>query len=251
MNKSPPSLALRAFRALTLYATLSEDYSFYGVYSETGSSSIYIPYYPSYFMGDNLPVERVTWEAAVEYCNRRSRLEGLTPAYKLIKQVRNDQYYWAVTWDRSANGWRLPTEAEWEYAARGGNSSPGNYTYSGSNNVDEVACYDKFAWYDQYERTRWVGTKKPNGLGLYDMSGNVYEWCWDWYNAGYYSDSPQNDPAGPDGFWPSDHVRRGGSWSSREEWVRSTYRGYDYERKDMGHNLGFRLARNADFSNNP
>jgi formylglycine-generating enzyme required for sulfatase activity len=237
MNESnPPSPAVRASY---YYSTLSKDYSSYG---DTGGSSIYLPYYPSYFKGDNLPVERVTWVAAAEYCNRRSQLEGLTPAYTLTRETRNDQNYWAVTWDRSADGWRLPTEAEWEYAARGGNGSPGNYIYSGSNNVDEAAWYDKSAWIDtRYERTRWVGTKKPNGLGLYDMSGNVYEWCWDWYNENSYNNIPQNNLAGPG----SRRVIRGGSWASEKDECRSTYRNYSYEREGR-RGVGFRLARNAD-----
>ena len=148
---------------------------------------------PSSFKGDILPVENVTWFDVVEYCNRLSQKEGLTPAYTISGRTPASGYpitAATVTWNRNANGYRLPTEAEWEYAARGGNGSPNNYTYAGSNTVDEVAWYSG----NSGSRTHDVGTKKPNGLGLYDMSGNVYEWCWDRY--GNYSSGAQNNPIG-------------------------------------------------------
>jgi formylglycine-generating enzyme required for sulfatase activity len=193
---------------------------------------------PSRFKGDNLPVERVSWFDAVEYCNRLSERERLTPAYT-ISGLENNR---TVRWNRNANGYRLPTEAEWEYAARGGNGSPGNYIYAGSNTVDEVAWYSG----NSGESTQDVGTRKPNGLGLYDMSGNVKEWCWDWYDANYYRNSPQNDPIGP-GARPSSEshrVVRGGGWYFSAGGSNAAYRDHDYPGGQGGFTLGFRVARN-------
>jgi len=127
---------------------------------------------PSYFKGENNPVENVTWYDAVKYCNKRSEKEGRTPSYNINGNN--------VTCDFSANGYRLPTEAEWEYAARGGNKSQ-NYKYSGSNKIGDVAWYDS----NSGLRTHPVGQKAPNELGIYDMTGNVWEWCWDWYDGNY------------------------------------------------------------------
>ena len=188
---------------------------------------------PSDFKGDNLPVECVSWYDAIEYCNARSRKEGLTPAYTINGTN--------VTWNRGANGFRLPTEAEWEYAARGGadqrsDGSPGNYAYSGSNNVDEVAWYDE----NSARSTHEVGAKKPNRLGLYDMSGNVWEWCWDWY--GDYASGAQTDPIGASSG--SIRVPRGGGLSSPAQYVRSASRGNGSPSLRSGA-LGFRVVRNG------
>ncbi|MFA7598947.1 MAG: SUMF1/EgtB/PvdO family nonheme iron enzyme, partial [Candidatus Cloacimonas sp.] len=123
---------------------------------------------PSNNKGDNLPVENITWFDVIIYCNKRSFQEGLTQCYS------NDTSK-NIFCNFDANGYRLPTEAEWVYAARGGKHSKG-YKYSGSDDIEEVAWYNE----NSGDKTHPVGQKMPNELGLYDMSGNVLEWCWDW-----------------------------------------------------------------------
>ena len=167
----------------------------------------------------------ISWYDAVEYCNWLSKKERLTPAYNISGKD--------VTWNRSANGYRLPTEGEWEYAARGGNKGMG-YIFAGSNDVDEVGWY-----YDNSGgKTHPVGWKKPNELGIYDMSGNVGEWVWDWY--GSYSYTSQTDPTGP--YSGSDRVGRGGSWNNNADNLRSANRNNN-DPSNSNNNLGFRLVR--------
>jgi formylglycine-generating enzyme required for sulfatase activity len=187
---------------------------------------------PSYFSGDNLPVERVSWYDAVEFCNVLSRKEGLTSAYTINGT--------SVTWNQNANGYRLPTEAEWEYAAGGGFSNRTQW----AGTVYEGSLVNN-AWYSSNSgnKTHPVGTKEPNSLGLYDMSGNVWEWCWDWYDFDYYSKSPSNNPTGPSSG--SGRVLRGGRWSSNATNCRVSARSYDYPSLRVGCN-GFRLVRNAE-----
>ncbi len=151
---------------------------------------------PSNWKGDNLPVECVIWEDAVDYCNKRSESEGLTPCYNGDGST--------IYCDFSANGYRLPTEAEWEWAARGGGKGL-HYEYSGNNDADAVAWY----YYNSGRKTHPVGQKQANSLGLYDMSGNVCEWCWDWYKDSY-DRGYQIDPVGAASG--ACRILRGGGW---------------------------------------
>ncbi len=161
---------------------------------------------PSYFEGDDLPVEQVSWDDCQEFIRKLNSLTG--------------------------QNFRLPTEAEWEFACRGGNNSRG-YKYSGSNYIDNVAWYDG----NSGDKTHPVVTKSPNELGIYDMSGNVWEWCADWY--GDYSSGRQTNPKGP--YGGSGRVNRGGSWYNFARNCRSSIRIDDYPtyRDDL---LGLRLA---------
>ena len=160
----------------------------------------------AYGLGDNYPAYYVNWNNCQEFITRLNQLTGLT--------------------------FRLPTEAEWEFAARGGNISQG-YKYAGSNTIDDVAWYDS----NSDHMTHPVATKSPNELGLYDMSGNVWEWCQDWY--GSYSSSDQADPVGPSSG--SGRVERGGGWDSLAKFCRVAGR---VNSKPSGriYFLGLRLA---------
>ncbi len=164
---------------------------------------------PSNFVGDDLPVENITWDQCQTFISKLNAL-GLT------------------------NGvFRLPTEAEWEFAARGGNKSKG-YAYSGSNSVGDVA------WYGG-STTHPVGQKDCNELGLYDMSGNVWEWCHDWYDEEYYASSPKNNPTGPSSG--EFHVRRGGRWDHTTKCCRVSSRNDGLSEGESNYDgSGFRLA---------
>jgi formylglycine-generating enzyme required for sulfatase activity len=191
---------------------------------------------PSYFKGDNLPVENVSWYDAVEYCNARSRTEGLTPGYTISGSGDNR----TVTWNRNVNGYRLPTEAEWEYACRAGTTTPFS---TGSNITTNQANYRNYPYNGNAkgtyrEETVAVGSFAANVWGLYDMHGNVWEWCWDWY--GNYGSGSQTDPMGASSG--TYRVARGGSWGYDGQYLRSAWR-FILTPSRRDYYLGFRLAR--------
>jgi formylglycine-generating enzyme required for sulfatase activity len=176
---------------------------------------------PSGFLGDDLPVEGITWDEAIDLANKLSARDGYTPAYTVNAG--------AVTWNPDANGWRLPTEAEWEAAARGG----GTTVWAGSDKPADVAWVSANA----NGRTHPAGTLAPNALGLYDMSGNVAEWTWDWYGA---YDATATDPKGPD--QGESRVYRGGSWSDDDKAARVAARRSSVPAGRL-HTVGVRLVR--------
>ena len=157
------------------------------------------------------PVERVRWRDAKQYCNERSLLEGLKPCYD---EKTPD---WAC--DYSASGYRLPTEAEWEYACRAGTDGP--YDFGGADKLRQ------YAWFadNAEERTHPAGQKKPNRWGLHDLYGNVAEWCEDVYSTNYFAQSPAQDPPGPPSVGKdTQRVLRGGSWKASASMSRATFR---------------------------
>ncbi len=189
-------------------------------------------------VGTGNPAARMSWYDVVKWCNARSEKESMTPVFYTdstqTRVYRTGDYNLptaAVLW--TANGYRLPTEAEWEFAARGGTKSH-NCSYSGSNNIDSVAWYSSNSEFS----THPIASKFPNELGLYDMSGNAAEWCWDVYAP--YSSNAQTDPKGGEGG--NIRVVRGGSWMSGVSSCRPPYRESSLA-SVRADNIGCRLVR--------
>lgn len=182
---------------------------------------------PSEIDGDFCPVENISWYDAVNYCNKRSEKESLECCYEINEHE--------VKCDFTKNGYRLPTESEWEFAMRGGREAK-NFKYAGSDDIEEVAWYIDNSNFSSHP----VGSKIPNELGLYDMSGNVYEWCWDRYSQ--YTNEERVDYKGPEAG--DNRVFRGGSWSSIKEYCTLANRYYNKAEKTV-FNIGLRLVRTS------
>ncbi len=187
---------------------------------------------PSRWKVEQNPVEQIRWSDAVKFCNQRSELEGLKPCYDLPTWVCNFE----------AEGYRLPTEAEWEYACRAGTTTAYHFG-------DSPTKLGDYAWYEKNSggHPRPVGQKKPNPWGLYDMNGNVWQWCHDLYKVDYYQESPKEDPRGPK--TGETRVVRGGAFRFSEETCRPAYRYNEnpgYADVCFGYDIyGFRCVRRA------
>jgi len=180
---------------------------------------------------DDVPITNLSWENAVMYCNWLSKVNALDKCY----DIKRDSNKFIVTYRHESNGYRLPTEAEWEYAAVGGVKSK-SYSYSGSYEVNEVG----WSISNSGNRAHAVGEKKPNELGLYDMSGNAMEWCFDWYKDDYYSKSEENNPLGAKRGISK--VCRGGNYMCKSNVLRNNRR-FNLEQNAEEGLAGIRLVR--------
>ena len=194
----------------------------------------------------NMPIINVNFYDAAAYCNWLSIQHGLDPCFS------GSSIY--IKCDFSKNGYRLPTEAEWEYAARAGLNGSISL-FSGTAVQEKLHIFANYAdsasgftWADQdfddgYAYTAPVGSYLPNAFGLYDLSGNVWEWCWDWYDRNYYHVSPENNPRGPEIVPSRPHrIERGGSWNFLPEYM-YVFSRRDHDVLDRRDNIGFRLVR--------
>jgi len=217
---------------------------FFGVYPVTQKQfQELMEYNPSLATeNEECPVEGVTWFSAVEFCNKMSEAESLSPYYalKAVRKRANGSIEGAKVTILGGDGFRLPTEAEWEYACRAGSVSPWCFG-------DQVLDVGNYAWYydNSSMETHPVGQRKPNSWGLFDMHGNVMEWCYDWYNEFHYQQCSEEEenPTGPaEGI---SKVLRGGAWQFGAEATRCAYRNSSAPDAVAGV-IGFRVCRNAD-----
>jgi len=202
----------------------------------------------NYGKGDTYPAWYVNWYDAVLYCNARSKRDGMDTVYSYTSHTGTPGLFstlYGLSIDISKNGYRLPTEAEWEYACRGGLA--GNY-YWGESIMESIITL--YAWYtsNSLGKSNPVMQKAPNRFGLYDIAGNVLEWCNDWYSSSYYSTSPDINPTGPTNG--SYRVQRGGYWASSYTNLRSAYRFYDRP-GDETSRAGFRCVQSGAFKDPP
>jgi sulfatase modifying factor 1 len=178
---------------VSLFEVTNKDYALYCV-----NTNETLPLPPSWgFDKNDLPVVNIKWEDAIKYCNWLSSVANLTPAYEITGTN--------ITLNQNSKGFRLLTEAEWEFVAKGGTKSQG-FIYAGSNSLNDVG------WFSQ-SKAQPIRQKNSNELGIYDLSGNVSEWCFDWYDQGYYAKSPTQNPTGP--ITGNEKVVRGGSWQNQ------------------------------------